>query len=219
MPDESAAGVYKIVSRIRVALLVLSTIILAASTAQAHPGHSHGSHESGLVAGLLHPLLGLDHLLAMVAVGLIAAQLSRTDNLLQPRRAVWLIPGAFLLSMIAGGVFGMQGAQVGGIEYGIAASIVVLGSVIAWNRQAPIVVCLTGAAIFGLFHGHAHGAEMPAISQPALYALGFVLTTTALHVAGVVGGRVALRTGAGATGLRLAGVAIAMAGIVLIAVH
>src|SRR4051812_40720179 len=102
--DEPVAGVYKIVFRIRVALLVLLTITLAVTTAQAHPGHIHGDAESGLVAGLLHPLLGLDHLLAMLAVGLVAAQLSRSDDPRRQRHAVWMVPGVFLLSMTAGGL-------------------------------------------------------------------------------------------------------------------
>jgi len=207
------------VSRTRVLLLALFTLALQAGTAHAHPGHSHGPTENGLVAGLLHPLMGLDHLLAMVAIGLIAAQLSRPDNPGRQRQAVWLVPGAFLLSMIAGGLVGMNGSMLGGVEYGIAASIILLGSAIAWNRQAPLVVSLAGAGVFGFFHGHAHGAEMPSISQPALYALGFVLTTIGLHLTGVVSGRLALRTGLGATSLRVSGAAIAVAGICLVAFH
>jgi len=183
------------------AILVLGL----ASTASAHPGHHHDSRGGGIVAGLTHPLLGVDHLLAMVTVGLLSAQLGG--------RAIWGIPGAFLGMMIVGGVLGMSGWELPAVEYGIAASIVLLGLAVALNQRLSLVIPMIFAGVFGLFHGHAHGSEMPTIANPTLYALGFVAATVALHISGVLLGKLAINSVRGTTTLRLSGAAIACVGI------
>lgn len=176
-----------------------------ASSASAHPGHHHDSTGGGIVAGLTHPLLGVDHLLAMVTVGLLSAQIGG--------RAIWGIPGAFLGLMIVGGVLGMSGWELPAVEYGIAASIVLLGLAVALNQKLTLIVPMIFAGVFGLFHGHAHGTEMPTIANPGLYAAGFVAASAALHIAGVLLGKLAINSVRGATGLRLSGAAIACAGV------
>jgi len=128
-------------------------------------------------------------------------------------RAIWGIPGSFLGFMIVGGLLGMSGWQLPAVEYGIAASIILLGLAVALNQKLTLVVPMLFAGIFGLFHGHAHGTEMPAIANPALYAVGFVTATAALHVAGVLIGKLAIHSVRGATSLRISGAAIACIGI------
>lgn len=173
------------------------------ATAYGHPGHPE--HESGLLAGLTHPLLGIDHLLAMVTVGLLAAQIGG--------RALWALPAAFVGSMLLGGICGVQGWSLPGVEYGIALSIVLFGLAVALNRKIALAAPLAFAGLFGVFHGHAHGVEMPQLANPVLYAVGFIAATIALHAIGVVGGRLAIRSAQGATALRFSGAAIALAGL------
>lgn len=189
--------------------LRLITFVVFASlsaTAFGHPGHSHEvAVGGGLLAGLLHPLLGLDHLLAMVTVGLLSAQLGG--------RARWAIPGAFLASMLIGGLLGMQGFAFAGVEYGIAASLVVLGLAVAFRRSLHLAIPMAMAGIFGAFHGHAHGTEMPHIASPALYAAGFVVATLGLHLCGLGLGSLGQANKQGSLALRLAGAAVATAGL------
>lgn len=187
--------------------LTLSAILVVglASSAWAHPGHHHDSTGGGIAAGLNHPLLGIDHLLAMLTVGLLSAQLGG--------RAIWGIPGAFLGLMIVGGVLGMSGWELPAVEYGIAASIVLLGLAVALNQRLSLVSPMIFAGVFGLFHGHAHGTEMPTMANPGLFVLGFVAATAALHLAGVLLGKLAIHSVRGATSLRLSGAAIAGVGI------
>lgn len=159
--------------------LTRKTLLVAAGVALpglalAHPGHEHAS---GLLSGLAHPLLGLDHLLAMLAVGLWGAQLGG--------RARWALPVLFLGIMAAGGGMGLAGLALPGGEQGIVASVVVLGLALLWARQIPLAYSGLLVAAFALFHGHAHGTEMPAESSAGLYALGFVLATAALHLSGL----------------------------------
>ena len=189
-------------------LLPVIGLLLLADVVHAHPQHGV-NHATGLAAGLAHPLLGIDHLLAMLAVGLLSAQLAG--------RAVWVLPASFVLAMIAGGAAGMSGWEPGVVEVGIAVSVALLGAAVAAGRHFPLVATTAAIALFGLVHGAAHGAEMPALSTPALYAVGFVAATIALHVFGVVLGRLALRTSTGALGLRLSGAAIGVVGLLLIA--
>jgi urease accessory protein len=184
-------------------ILVALFVALPASLAHAHPGHPHAGE--GLHSGFLHPLLGIDHLMAMLAVGLLSAQLGG--------RAIFAIPSAFLAGMVLGGVCGAGTWHLGPVELGIAASMVTLGAAVAWNRQLPLAVPLALAAVFGCFHGHAHGAEMPALSSPVAYGIGFLMATAALHVTGILVGRYALASVRGTAGLRLSGAAIAAAGV------
>jgi urease accessory protein len=180
-------------------------LLMTGSTVFAHPQSFAHSHASGFDAGLYHPLLGIDHLLAMVAVGLLAARAGG--------RAIWLVPGAFLACMVVGGIVGMSGAEFWGVETAIAVSVVLLGAALAASRNLPLGLMLAACGLFGFFHGHAHGAEMPAIAQPALYAAGFVLATAALHALGVAIGRFSIKTAARQSKLRFSGAAIAVAGL------
>jgi urease accessory protein len=152
-----------------VAILALSSL---PGLALAHPGHEH----SGLVAGLGHPLLGLDHLLAMLAVGLWAAQ--------QQGRTRWALPLTFVASMLGGGLLGFAGVQLPLMETGIAASVLALGLLVALAVRPPLPLAIAFTALFALAHGVAHGLELPDLASPATYALGFVLATALLHGAG-----------------------------------
>ena len=138
----------------------------------AHPGHG----ESGLLAGVGHPLGGMDHLLAMFAVGLWAAQ--------QSGRACWLLPVIFVGGMLFGGLLGFDGIAIAYLETGIAASVLALGLLVAAAARPPVALALGITGLFGLAHGMAHGLELPEMSSPAAYAIGFVIATSTLHAAG-----------------------------------
>lgn len=182
-----------------------SAIVLAvAGAASAHTGMTA---TSGFAAGFGHPLGGLDHLLAMVAVGMWAAQLTG--------RAVWALPLTFMGVMALAGVLGVAGVPLGPVEFGIAASVVVLGAVVAFRARLPLAVAAILVGLFALFHGHAHGAEMPATVSGVAYSLGFVLTTGLLHAAGLGMGSAALGKAGQALITRLSGGAIAAAGLAL----
>lgn len=169
--------------------------------AQAHPlpGEAHS-----FTAGFTHPLFGLDHVLAMVAVGLWAAQLGG--------RSRWVVPAAFVGLMVVGGALGMAGVHVPMVEAGILASVLVLGIVIAAAVRPPMFVGMALVGLFALFHGHAHGTEIPAAASGFTYALGFVLATIILHACGVALGLFTQKE-LNARTLRYAGAAIAITGI------
>lgn len=185
--------------------LVLSTVL--ATPALAHTG---AGPVIGLSAGFAHPVGGLDHLLAMVAVGLWATTAGG--------RALWLLPLAFVGAMLAGGVIGVAGAGLPMIEAGIAGSVLLLGLALAARlRPAPLFAAAI-TAVFGLFHGHAHGTEMPLGAEASAYAAGFVVMTALLILAGVGLGTAAGRFAATATlAPRIAGLGIALTGAVLVA--
>lgn len=174
--------------------LVLLTIC---GTAAAHPGHG-----TSYMAGLAHPWLGADHLLAMLAVGLWAAQLGG--------RARWLVPLSFVSVMAAAGALGMAGVSLPMVESGIAASVLVLGLLIAVAARLPVGAGASLVALFAIFHGYAHGAEMPADGSAWGYGLGFVLSTAALHGIGLALGR------QGGKMVRVLGIAIAAAGALML---
>lgn len=186
--------------------LILLAMLLP-TAALAHPGHFGGSP---FMQGMGHPVGGLDHVLAMVAVGLWAA--------VTGGRAMWTMPLAFVLSMLAGGALGMAGMPMPGVEPMIVASVVLLGVAAALAFQPPLTLALAGIAVFGVAHGHAHGAEGPAAGM-ATYALGFAIATMGLHLAGLAGGwalvkveqRMLARAAGGAVGL--GGLALAMGAI------
>jgi urease accessory protein len=182
-------------------LFALRTLALAAAFATplacAHTGHG----VVGAASGFAHPFAGLDHLLAMLAIGAWAAQ--------QPGRARWAIPLAFVAAMAAGTLAGFAGYSLPAVEPMIAASVVALGLVVAAAVRAPVSAGVAVAALFALFHGHAHGME--AAGQPlAAYLAGMILATALLHAAGYAGG-LAVR----ATALRWAGAAVAAGGVAL----
>lgn len=147
--------------------------VLMPSLAFAHSG---GFHVHGFLSGLEHPLAGIDHLLAMMAVGVIAA---RTGG-----RAIVLVPSCFVAAMIAGALLGIAGIGLPSLESGIALSLVVFGAMMALARPLPLAVAALLIALFGLFHGNAHGLEIPETASGIAYALGFVVATSALHATG-----------------------------------
>jgi urease accessory protein len=184
----------------RTGLVVMTAAFAGPALAHTGVGAVHGFE-----AGLLHPLFGLDHVLAMVAVGLWAG--------LTGGRARYAYPLAFVAMMILAGLWGMSGAQLPGVEIGIAVSVIVLGLAIAVKATPPLAAGAAACAIFAIFHGHAHGAELPDGAGGLSYAIGFVLATAALHgaglgLAGLLAARAPLLARVAGGGLALAGMAI-----------
>ena len=158
-------------------LLALGLLVFLPNLASAHilPGTSHGFTD-----GLLHPLTGWDHLLAMIAVGLWAAQ--------HRGRAVWLIPASFVGVMLLGGILGVAGVYVPGAELAIAISVLALGALVATTTRFTPSLSMAVVGLFALFHGYAHGHEMPASAKALPFIIGFVLATALLHGLGIAAG-------------------------------
>ena len=154
----------------------LIAIVLAVSSlpAEAHTGIGAAT---GLVAGLSHPFAGLDHLLAMSAVGLWAASLGG--------RAIWAVPVAFVAAMALGGGLGLGGMPFPAVEFMIGLSVVALGALVAFNVKVPAAAGVAIVAAFALAHGHAHGTEMPVTASALAYGEGFIAATAVLHAAGI----------------------------------
>lgn len=185
--------------------ILLAALALALAAA---PAHAHGgSVAGGFLGGFGHPLFGPDHIVAMVAVGLWGAFLGAP--------AIWVLPVAFPLVMAGGGVLGILGIPLPGVEIGIALSALVLGLMVVLAARPPpwIAGVLVGA--FAVFHGHAHGAEMPAGADAVAFSLGFVVATGMLHLGGIAFGLLA-RWPAGRVAVRTAGGLIALAGLVFL---
>ena len=161
----------------RTALRIAATLALAATLAptlaSAHPGHDGTS----LVHGFVHPLGGIDHIIAMVAVGLLAARLGG--------RALWLVPASFVITMAAAGLAGMAGFALPYVETGITLSVVVLGAIAVFGMAMPVAAAMGLVAFFAIFHGFAHGAEMPETMSGLAYGAGFVAATALLHGVGI----------------------------------
>jgi urease accessory protein len=158
-------------------LLVVSTAIvmmMAPSLAFAHPGPAHAH---GLTDGFLHPLTGLDHVLAMIAVGLLAAQLGG--------RALWITPLSFMAMMAVSAGLGAAQVTVPFVEVGIALSITTLGAVLLFGVGLPTVAAAALVGFFAIFHGYAHGAEIPSAARALSYGVGFLIATALLHLAGI----------------------------------
>ena len=192
----------------RVASLALALAALVPSVASAHPGVGD---PVGLTYGFLHPLTGLDHVLAMVMVGMLAWQLGG--------RALWLVPGAFVALMAVGGMLGVTGIGVPFVEAGIALSVIVLGAVLALGIRPSVAVAMALVGLFAIFHGHAHGSEMPESAAGFAYGLGFMLATAALHTAGIGLGCLIGWAGEqkGPIVARATGAAAAVAGVAILA--
>lgn len=184
------------------ALTLLPQLAFAHTGAGAVHGFSHG---------FAHPLGGLDHLLAMVTVGIFAWQLGG--------RAVWAVPATFVGLMAVGGALGVSGIDVPFVELGIALSVIVLGGVVAFGLKAPLAAAMAMVGFFAIFHGHAHGAEMPANASGLAYGLGFMVATAGLHLAGIGLGMAIGRFGElhGEKFVRGAGAAVAVAGVGIMA--
>lgn len=183
-------------------LLFVAAALAIAPSAWSHDGTTlpYGS----FLSGLTHPVLGLDHLLAMVSVGILSAQIGG--------KAIWTVPGTFVVIMALGGFLGWVDIGLSAIEVGIAFSVLALGTAIAADRRVPLVAAMSAVGVFAVFHGYAHGAEMPTVAKPVTYALGFMTGTALLHLAGVVIGDISQHYAKGKIMLRAAGVAIAGTG-------
>ena len=188
---------------IRVVLSILGVVFFLPAIAYAHTGGG-----GGFMAGLTHPVLGFDHLLAMLSVGILSAQMGG--------QAIWRVPLAFVLVMLGGGILGINGVPLFSVELGIALSVLALGVAIALEKKLSSLLAMIFVGFFAIFHGHAHGTEMPSLSKPLFYACGFVLGTAGIHVAGVLIGIIADRLKDGGQLLRYLGAGIAGIGFHLI---
>ena len=188
----------------RIGLLLLLTLCWIAPVS-AHEIPSGG----GFMSGFNHPVLGFDHLLAMLSVGMLSTQLGG--------RAIWTVPLAFVTFMLVGGILGLYAIAVPFVEIGIALSVLLLGLAIAFDRQIPLLFAMAFVGVFAIFHGHAHGAEMPALASPVLYALGFLFGTAVIHLGGVMIGLGMQRMTGQRNLMRVTGAAIAAMGGYLLA--
>ena len=181
-------------------------LLLAAGCVIAWPvfGHEQQGQAAGFITGLLHPVSGLDHVLAMVAVGLWGAQLGAP--------AIWLLPVTFPLMMACGGFLGLVGVPLPAVEIGIATSAILLGAAVATQARPPLALAALLVAFFAVFHGHAHGTELPAGQSGLLYSVGFVAATGLLHAVGIAIGLIHRWT-VGRVVLQGAGVAVSLAGV------
>ena len=185
--------------RYRLPILTLAAL-LAAQSAMAHTGEGI---QGGLISGFTHPLFGWDHVVAMVAVGLWGVFLGRP--------AIWILPVVFPIVMALGGAMGVAGMPLPAVEAGIALSGVILGLLVAFGARAPLWAAVAVVGGFAIFHGHAHGTELPDAASPYAYALGFVVATGLLHLAGIGFGALANRPW-GSYAVRAAGLVIAAVG-------
>jgi len=186
------------------------TLVATALPAVAY-AHTGVGETAGFMHGFSHPISGLDHILAMVMVGVLAFQLGG--------RAVWSVPTTFVLVMALGGALGIAGINLPFVEIGVALSVIVLGVIVALNIRASTAVAMGIVGLFAIFHGHAHGAEMPENAGGAAYAAGFMIATALLHVAGLGLGFLIARLGErqGAFVVRTAGGLAAVAGVGILA--
>jgi urease accessory protein len=185
--------------------LLLAAILLCFSPRAL--AHAQVGEASGFLTGFLHPISGLDHVLAMVAVGVWGAQLGAP--------AIWLLPVTFPIVMAFGGLLGLLGVPLPGVEIGIALSALVLGVAVLSGRRVPFVAAALVVGTFAIFHGHAHGTELPPGESGLLYSIGFVVATGCLHAIGIAIGAIH-RWPAGKVALRAAGGVVGLAGTVFL---
>ena len=179
---------------------LLCALLLSTQLAQAH---IQKGEAAGFLSGVRHPISGLDHVVAMIAVGLWGAQLGAP--------AIWVLPVAFPMVMAFGGMLGLMGVPLPGIEYGIAASAILLGATVLFELRPPLVAAALLVGVFAIFHGYAHGTELPPGQSGLLYSMGFVIATGCLHAVGIGIGTVH-RWQWGQTFVRVAGAVVAVAG-------
>jgi urease accessory protein len=194
----------------KIRITTLAAGLAAAFSPSIASAHTGIGDTAGFFHGFEHPLSGLDHVLAMVLVGILAWQVGG--------RALYAVPATFVLLMAIGGVAGMAGVDVPFVELGIALSVIVFGLAVAFRVKAPVLATVPLVGLFAIFHGHAHGAEMPENAAGLAYGLGFMLATALLHAAGIGLGFALARTGEndGAV-VRIAGGAAAAAGFAILA--
>lgn len=178
--------------------------LVSLAPAAAH-AHSVVGVSDGLLSGLAHPVSGLDHIVAMVSVGLWGAQLGRP--------AIWVLPVTFPLVMAVGGFLALIGVALPGTEIGIAISAVLLGAMVMLAARPPLPLAAALVACFAIFHGYAHGAELPPGGDGLLYSLGFIVSTGALHLSGIALGRIH-HWPWGRVALRVFGSAVVATGVV-----
>ncbi|AQA19326.1 Ni/Fe hydrogenase [Halioglobus japonicus] len=183
---------------------LLASLILLSQTAMAHEASGVAG---GFSSGFMHPILGWDHVAAMVAVGLWGAVLG------QP--ALWVVPVTFPLVMAFGGALGVAGIPLPGVEVGIALSALVLGVMVLTAARPPLWLAAVIVAAFAIFHGHAHGTELPHAVSPLAYSIGFVLSTGMLHMCGIAFGLLT-RFKAGTVAVRAGGGLIGLAGVLFL---
>ena len=188
---------------LRLSLLFAFALLLPFSSAFAHTGVGE---TSGFLVGFTHPIGGLDHVMAMVAVGLLAAALGG--------RSLWLVPAAFVSMMAVGGAFGLASVSVPFVELGIGLSVVAIGAAVALKVNMPVSAAMGFVGLFAIFHGHAHGSEMPETLSGLTYAMGFVAATAFLHAVGI---GVGLGLGRLARVSQAAGGLIALTGVGILA--
>lgn len=180
-------------------------LLLASATAAS--AHAEQGAVGGFSSGLMHPVTGLDHVVAMVAVGLWGGFLGK--------RAMWTLPVIFPMVMALGGALGVMGVPLPFVEIGIALSGIVLGLMVAFTVKPPFWVAGILVGLFAIFHGHAHGTELPVAASPLTYAIGFVIATGLLHLAGIAFGLLA-KFPRGVIAVRAGGVAIAVIGLLFL---
>ena len=181
----------------------LAVLALLATPSSAW-AHIQAGEAAGFLSGVHHPISGWDHILAMVAVGLWGAQLGAP--------AVWLLPITFPMVMSLGAMMGLLGIPLAGVEIGIALSAIVLGAMVLTEKRPPLWVAACIVGFFAIFHGHAHGTELPAGQSGLLYSAGFVMATGCLHGVGIAIGLIHRWT-TGRIFLRVAGATVALAGV------
>ena len=184
--------------------LLITIAVLFVSYASTVSAHESTGIAGGFISGFLHPIFGWDHVVAMVAVGLWGAFLGSP--------AIWILPVVFPLVMALSGALGVVGVPIPAVETGIAASAVVLGIMVALAVRPPTWVAAIIVGIFAVFHGHAHGTELPNASNPLAYSVGFVLSTGLLHLSGIAFGLL-VRWPAGKIAVQASGGLIALAGV------
>lgn len=184
----------------RLPLSLLAPLTLLPGAAAAH---TQVGLQGGLASGFMHPILGPDHLVAMVAVGLWGAQLRAP--------AIWLLPITFPALMAVGGLVGILGLPLPLVEAGVSLSAVVLGVLVALAVRLPLAAAVAIVAVFAIFHGYAHGAELPDAVNPLAYGVGFVVSTGLLHLAGILIG-LTVHWPVGARVVQACGVAVAITG-------
>lgn len=167
----------KVAKRLHPGQLCLALLVLTAVWPLIAWGHVESGQAGGFLSGLSHPVSGLDHVIAMVAVGLWGAQLGMP--------ALWVLPVAFPMMMAFGGMLGLIGIPLPGVEIGIAVSAVVLGALVLGQVRLPLIAAVGVVALFAVFHGHAHGTELETGQNAMLYSLGFVIATGMLHAVGI----------------------------------
>lgn len=188
----------------KVVLAIFSWLIAISVGAHDIEEYEEPIELGGFVLGIFHPVQGPDHLLAMLSVGILSAQMGGD--------AIWKVPATFVMVMIIGGVTGLIGIHVSGIELGIAASVMALGLALSMETRLSTSWAMFFVAVFGFFHGYAHGSEMPDVAEPLWYSLGFVVSTAVIHIVGLFVGFLFTRTRIGKNLLRLIGVLIAGTG-------